>query len=321
MRWTRAAALLLALAACRERAEAPPAEAKAPVVEAKAPAVEAKAAAANAAQVERGRYLAEHVLGCVSCHTERDFGRFGGPMTGTPLAGACFGDGWELPGRVCAPNITSDLEHGVGRWTDAELLRALREGFGRDGRDLFPMMPYLELRALSDADARAVVAWLRQVPPSPRATPRTQVPAEVSEELKGLAAPLTTAVAEPGPTPVERGRYLATVAQCAFCHSGPPGPGGPGPFAGGRATPTPHGAEQAPSLLLPPTGRLPPDEDAFVARFTAFREVADAPVRDGQLNRLVMPWRDFSGMREDDLRALYRYLKTASAPVAAKAGD
>jgi cytochrome c551/c552 len=315
MKWTWVA-LSLSLVACRERADAPPAPApakpSAPVA-AKAPA----AAPAPDAQVERGRYLAENVLGCVSCHTERDFNRFGGPMTGTPLAGACFGEGWELPGRVCAPNITSDPEHGVGRWTDAELLRALREGFGRDGQVLFPMMPYLEFRALSDSDARAVVAWLRQVPPASRATPRTQMPPEVAEELKGLAAPLTAAVADPGPAPHERGRYLATVAQCAFCHSGPPGPSGPAPFAGGRALPTPHGAEPAPSLLPSPKGVLPPDEDAFVARFTAFRDVAEAPARPGQLNKLVMPWRDFSGLREDDLRALYRYLRTQPAPASA----
>ncbi len=60
-----------------------------------------------------------------------------------------------LPGTVVASNITPDPETGIGAWTDGEKLRALREGIGRDGRVLFPMMPYTDYRNLCDEDALA----------------------------------------------------------------------------------------------------------------------------------------------------------------------
>ncbi|QSQ19547.1 c-type cytochrome [Pyxidicoccus parkwayensis] len=265
------------------------------------------APAPTAASVERGRYLAQNVLGCVACHSERDFTRYGGPLQGTPLAGACYGEEWGLPVRICAPNLTSDPEHGLGRWTDAELLRALREGRGRDGRVLFPWMPYPALRALSDDDTRALVAYLRTVPPVPRGVPRTELPADVAADIQDLAEPLTGPVAPPGDDAVERGRYLATVAQCAFCHTGG---NPPAPFAGNRPAHTPLGKEWVPDLT--PKGRTLRglDEDAFVARFTAFRDLAPAPGRKGKVNKLAMPWVSFSGMHEEDLRAVYRYLRT-----------
>lgn len=313
-RWkvfTAAATLLLAAPACRKDEPAPQAPPAPPVVEKAAPAVPA-APPVDPAVVERGRYLSEAVLACGVCHTARDTTRFGGPPTGAVLAGACFGEEWGVPGRLCAPNITSDPEHGIGRWTDAELLSALREGRGRDGRVLFPMMPYVEWRSLSDEDARAVVAYLRQVPPVKSSVPRSEIPAEIHAEIQDLASPLPGPVPGPGEDPVERGRYLATIAQCAFCHSGGGDP--PAPFAGGRPAPTPLGDELVPSLLPKGPVLRGLSEDAFVARFAAFRDLAPAPSRKGQVNKLAMPWLAFSRMHEEDLRAVYRYLRTVGAP-------
>jgi mono/diheme cytochrome c family protein len=266
----------------------------------------------DARAVARGRYLAESVLGCVGCHTDRDASRYGGPPSGAALAGACYGQEWGLPGRVCAPNLTSDPEHGIGRWTDEELLRALREGYGRDGRTLFPMMPYMEWRTLSDDDARAVVAYLRQVPPVPRPVPRSELPPEVLAGLQGLASRLTGPVPGPGEDAVARGRYLATIAQCAYCHAGAGEPSLP--FAGGLPVPTPYGEERAPDLLPHGAVLRGLGEDAFVARFTAWRELAPAPSVKGRANKLAMPWLSFAGMREEDLRAVYRYLQTLPDP-------
>ena len=70
----------------------------------------------------------------------------------------------DFPGKLCVPNITSHATAGIGEWTDGEILRAIREGIGRDGRALFPMMPYTEYRKMSDEDAHAVVAYLRTLP-------------------------------------------------------------------------------------------------------------------------------------------------------------
>ncbi|NOK00443.1 MULTISPECIES: c-type cytochrome [Myxococcus] len=314
--------LLLALSAC-QRNESPPPPAKAPAASTpapRAPAVPAVTASADAAKLERGRYLVENVLACGSCHTPRDWSRYGGPASGPALSGACWDDAaWELPGRVCAPNITSDPEHGIGRWTDEELMRALREGTGRDGKTLFPLMPFLLYRELSDADAHAVIAWLRQAPATPRASARSVIPDEVYAQYKDMAAPMKTAVPEPAADDVSRGRYLATMAQCAACHAGMDEAGTP--FVGGRPLPTPHGPEVVSNLTPHARGLGAVDEAAFVARFTAFKDLAPASARAGQVNKLTMPWGFFAGLAEADLKALYRYLRTvpAVAPAAPSA--
>ena len=57
-----------------------------------------------------------------------------------------------LPGAVTAPNLTPDSETGLGRWSDDEIGRAIREGVDRDGNALFPLMPYERYRSFSDED-------------------------------------------------------------------------------------------------------------------------------------------------------------------------
>src|SRR5262245_53940908 len=82
-------------------------------------------------QVERGRYLA--ILGdCTRCHTVEGNGKeFAG---GRPL---------ETPfGQMVPPNITPDRETGIGAWTDDEFVNALTKGTGRDGKHIYPVMPY-----------------------------------------------------------------------------------------------------------------------------------------------------------------------------------
>ncbi|MBU8894123.1 cytochrome c [Corallococcus sp. M34] len=302
--------LLLLLSACRR--DAPPAPAAAaPAPASPAAPVRAGADSVASRQVERGRYLGEHVLACGSCHSARDWTRYGGPVTGAPLAGACWGEGWDLPGRVCAPNLTSDPEHGLGKWTDDELLRALRDGTGRDGKTLFPLMPFLLYRELSDADARAVIAWLRTVPPSTQTVPRSELPAEMYAEYQGLAAPQKAPVAEPAAEPVAQGRYLAQLAQCAACHAGVDEAATP--FVGGRPLATPYGPEVVANLTPHATGLGSLDAERFVARFAAFRDVAPAASVRGHPNKLAMPWIFLAGMTEPDLRAVYQYLRTVPA--------
>ena len=84
-------------------------------------------------------------------------------MPGKHLAG-----GFELDdafGTWITPNITPDPETGIGRWTDEEVIRAIREGRGREGKTLGPPMPFDMYRRLADSDVKAMVAYLRTVPP------------------------------------------------------------------------------------------------------------------------------------------------------------
>ena len=103
--------------------------------------------------VQRGEYLV-HAGGCVSCHTVPG---------GLPFAG---GRALATPfGTFYSPNITPDAETGIGRWTDAQFLRALREGRRPDGASYFPVFPYPSFTNISDADVLAIKAYLFSLKP------------------------------------------------------------------------------------------------------------------------------------------------------------
>ena len=94
-------------------------------------------------RLERGRYIASALSGCLYCHSHHDWAAPGTPIVpGTEGAGEVQPEA-NLPGRIVAPNLTPDRETGAGNWTDDQLARAIREGIGHDGRALFPMMPYM----------------------------------------------------------------------------------------------------------------------------------------------------------------------------------
>lgn len=131
----------------------------------------AQSPAPPAGLAERGRYLATIML-CADCHTT-------GALAGKPdpnghLAGSTVG--FQIPelGTFYPPNLTPDRETGLGTWSAAEIIRAVREGVRPDGRILAPMMPTRYYASLTDADARALVAYLKSVRPV-----RHKVPAMV----------------------------------------------------------------------------------------------------------------------------------------------
>src|ERR1700675_3370754 len=109
--------------------------------------------------VERGKYLVEVIGACGNCHTPKGAA---GELASQHMAG-----GFKIEegfGVAIAPNITPDRETGIGRWSDVEIIRAIREGKGRDGRTLGAPMPYGLYRSLSDVDVYAIVAYLRTLP-------------------------------------------------------------------------------------------------------------------------------------------------------------
>jgi hypothetical protein len=126
-------------------------------------------------RLERGRYLATGVSGCIYCHSEHDFRK-----TNEPVPASQWGAGHVLPylglpGRVVASNVTSDSQTGAGSWTDDQLARAIREGIGHDGRTLFPIMPYLRFHSMSDEDLASIVVYLRSLPPIHHELPSTEI--------------------------------------------------------------------------------------------------------------------------------------------------
>jgi mono/diheme cytochrome c family protein len=107
---------------------------------------------AQADLVTRGKYLA--IAGdCVSCHTAPGGQAFAGGLA------------FNLPfGTLYTPNITPDRETGIGDWSDAEFLRAVHKGIGRDGTRLYPAFPYAAYTYMTDEDVLAVKAYLFSLP-------------------------------------------------------------------------------------------------------------------------------------------------------------
>jgi mono/diheme cytochrome c family protein len=127
------------------------------------------------APVERGRYLAT-IMDCGGCHTP-------GAMTGQPdMAHALSGSdlGFEIPelGVFYPPNLTPDKETGLGNWSEEELMTAIRTGVRPDGRELAPVMPWHSYAALTDNDAKALVAFLKTLPPVTHKVPGPFGPSE-----------------------------------------------------------------------------------------------------------------------------------------------
>jgi mono/diheme cytochrome c family protein len=121
----------------------------------------------------RGKYLVS-IMDCSGCHTPGALG--GKPDFARTLGGSSIG--FRIPGAgvVYPPNLTPDPEAGLGRWTDAQIIRAVKFGERPDGRRLIPIMPWPSYSALTDADAAALVAYLRALPPV-----RQRAPANAAE--------------------------------------------------------------------------------------------------------------------------------------------
>ncbi len=267
------------------------------------------------ARLERGKYLVEAVLGCMDCHAAKDPTRFGMPVTGPPGAGApCLGPEMGMPGSICPSNITPDPETGIGAWTDGEILRAIREGISRDGRGLFPFMPYSSYKGLSDEDGRAVVAYLRTLAPVKQVVPKSVVDFPVSFFVKMAPKPLPGPVPEPDTADkVAHGKYLAQVSGCQFCHTPVDSrhvPIAAQEFSGGQEFKGPWGVVRSANLTPHATGLGDRDEAAFVGLLKAFAlAAADVPQVPIDQNT-VMPWLTRAHMTAPDLGAIYAYLRT-----------
>jgi mono/diheme cytochrome c family protein len=163
--------------------------------------------------VERGRYLVETIAGCGNCHTPKGPNA---PPPGKTLAGGNVLV--DIPAfTAIAANITPDRETGLGGWTDDQLFLAIREGKRPDGSLIGPPMPISLYRGLADDDVRAMIAYLRTVPPvhnvAAKSTYRIKLP-------PAYGPPVGTVNAPPKSDKVAYGAYLAgPVGHCIACHT------------------------------------------------------------------------------------------------------
>jgi mono/diheme cytochrome c family protein len=222
---------------------------------------------------------------CAGCHST---------TTMLPLDGAS--DSFLGPlGALYPPNLTP--AGTIRDWSDGEVVRAIREGVGRDGRGLI-IMPSETLRYLSDADAQAIVAYMRSQPAVQHPTPPTEM-SLLGASIIGLGQlpinvqPPTGSVQAPplAPTP-EYGEYMTNISGCRVCHGEN--------LTGG--TPSDFGPAAGPNLV-PIVSAWTPDQ--FVR---TIRTGTDPFGR--ALDPQAMPWRETSrAMQDDELRAIHAYIR------------
>lgn len=178
------------------------------------PSASPEAWAATSANIARGAYLAR-AGDCMACHTARG---------GAPYAG---GRALQTPfGALYAPNITPDRATGIGNWSADDFWRALHNGKSRDGRLLYPAFPYTNYTKVSRADADALFAYLRSLPPrQARNRPHAlRFPYDSQLALAGWRLLyFKPGVFEPAPARDarwNRGAYLVEgLGHCSACHS------------------------------------------------------------------------------------------------------
>jgi len=260
------------------------------------------------ARLARGKYLLEGVLTCKHCHSPHDWSQHDAAIpAGKEFSGSAIPE-VDLPGLVVAPNLTPDVETGSGSWPDDALARAIREGVGHDGRALFPMMPYSNFHDfLSDEDLASVIVYLRSLPAVHNPLPKTEISFPLKYIMRNFPEPLTTPVPDPTfSSPEKRGEYLTHLIGCPDCHT-PVGADHnfvPGmEFGGGQVFEGPWGKVASANLTPDPAGISYYDQALFI------HTIRTGYVGSRALNQL-MPWSIFRNMSDDDLSAIFAYLKT-----------
>jgi mono/diheme cytochrome c family protein len=256
--------------------------------------------------LERGSYLVNGIANCGNCHSPQ---QPDGTLSGPALSGGMA----LLAPRFTAypPNLTPDPETGIGKWSEQQIVTALREGHAPGGAVLRPPMPIAFYRGVSDHDAHAIAVYLRSLAPVHSEVPPSQYSAPAPSGYGGPVGAI------PDPDPADKvgyGHYLVQLGHCMLCH-------------------TPRDANERPDLehnigaggavmrgvfgdIVSPN--ITPDVKSGIGGWTD-RQIKDALTKgkrpDGSLLASPMPWRYLATMRDEDIDAIIAYLHTLK-PVA-----
>ena len=268
------------------------------------PTLSAAAGLDTAGLVARGEYIVRNVAVCGGCHAadpERDVD---GPLSG----GLEFKD-WRI-GTARAANLTSDPATGLGAWSEAEIVRAIRNGEAKDGRLLAPVMPYDWFSQMSDGDALAVARYLKSLPPVRHEVKQRHNIWFGLGKLFFLGPKGPQQVSAPARAPTAAyGAYLSQhVGLCAECHT---------PRTGIRSMPDRRrlfaGTARPPKDFPANPANLTPDAATGIGRWSEadfLRTLRTGVDPKGDTLHPFMPWRQVRRMSDDDLRAIYRFLRT-----------
>lgn len=260
----------------------------------------------------RGQYLNDHVVGCTTCHSQRDWNRFSGPVKPETQGAGDQEFALGPAGVLYSKNITPA---GIGNWTDGELMRAVTQGVSKDGTPLFPLMPYPHYGAMAEDDVRAVLAYVRTLKPV-TSTPRPRkLNFPLNLIVRTIPGPNTFGKRPSPDDKVAYGKYMVGAALCSDCHTPIDDQGTPLPgmdFAGGMEfLETGYRVRSANITPDANTGIGSWTEQQFIDKFKAFETTPAATLGESEkAQNTVMPITAYAGMTREDLSAMYAYLRT-----------
>lgn len=263
--------------------------------------------------IERGYYLANHVMVCMDCHSKRDWTLFSGPIiAGTEgQGGEVFDQKTGFPGKYISSNITP---YNLGKWSDGEIFRAITTGVSKDGRALFSIMPYHNFGQLDVDDIAAVIAYIRSIEPIKNEPEKSSSDFPMNYIINTLPKKSEFKKIPSKSDVVRYGKYMVTSAGCMDCHTKQEKGKFVGEvFAGGFEFMLPDG-----SGSIVRSSNLTPDKttgignwtkEQFITRFKMYSDSSykHIIVKSGEF-QTPMPWTMYTGMTTDDLAAIYEYL-------------
>ncbi len=267
--------------------------------------------------VARGEYLANHVMLCIDCHSTRDWSKFSGPMMPGVKGngGEVFDQKFGFPGSYISKNITP---FHLGNWTDGEIFRTVTTGVNKDGKALFPLMPYKHFGQMDVEDVKAVIAYIRTLPSNSQENKASDSDFPMNFIINTIPEKATPQKRPAESDSIAYGAYMVNAAGCIECHTKQDKGKMIGEhFAGGFEFNLGNGKMAVSANITPhqTAGIGSWSKEAFVKRFKQYTDsgyvVADVNMAKGDF-QTVMPWTMYSGMKKKDLEAIYIYLRTVT---------
>lgn len=264
------------------------------------------------ARIKHGEYLANHVTACMDCHSSRNWSLYSGPISPGTLGkgGEYFGPEMGFPGKFYSRNITPA---NLGNWTDGEIFRAITTGVDKDGKTLFPVMPYLYYGKMDKEDIYDIIAYIRSIPSVENKTPVSKVDFPMNFVLNTIPMKASFVEKPAESDSLKYGAYLTNAAACMECHTQvDKGQIIPNlAYSGGREFVMPGGTVRSANITPDlETGIGEWTGENFIRRFKLYSDEARlAKVSASQFNT-IMPWAMYAGMDSTDLKAIYVYLKS-----------
>jgi mono/diheme cytochrome c family protein len=256
-------------------------------------------ASKDTAVIARGKHFVYGLAHCTACHTTSNGDSLIDAGFEVPLSG---GFAFVLPvGTIYSKNITPDKETGIGNLTDGEIARALRYGVHANGDPVYDFMPF---HNMSDEDLTAIISYLRSMQPVKNKVPANKLNLIGSLVKAYMVKPVGPTVEVPvsvqPDTTAAYGKYLVlSIGECVGCHTKRDLSGAyQAPLLSGGG---PIDGFVPPNLTNDPGGRIYTwTQRQFIDRFRKGKIIAKSP----------MPWNNFKRMNDDELKAIYNFLKS-----------